>query len=94
MVRFHPHSPMEEKEKTNKQIYQPVMVFFAKTTSWVAVPAILALLIKKYLNISQIVFFIIIGIAFILTIYGIYREIKLYQKDLTKEDSRKNLEKK
>ena len=94
MVRFHPHSQvvfvatiyMKEEQKTNKQIYQPVMVFFAKTTSWVAVPAILALLIKKYLNISQILFFIIIGLAFVLTIFGIYKEIKDYKKTLEKND--------
>lgn len=75
---------MEDKKQTNKEVFGPVMAFYVKTSVWVAGPAILAFIVKSYVDISQTAFFILIAVAFLVTIYGIYKEIKDYKKTLEK----------
>ena len=61
-----------------------VLYFYAKTTGWIAIPAVLVLILNKYaLNGKQL--FIILGLSFIITIFGIWFEIKKYKKDLEKD---------
>ena len=61
------------------------MMFYAKTTSWVILPLILGVLLAKFAQFNQTLFFVIIMIGFGITCFGIYREIKQYKKDLDKE---------
>ena len=80
-----------EKDQNNlnedKYWWKPVMFFYAKTTSWIIFPLILALLIGRYFGQSfgsQLFFFLCVIAGFGITCFGIYREIKQYKKDLDK----------
>lgn len=80
-------------KKTNSEIWRPVMIFYAKTTSWIIFPLAIAFFLGKYFKESvggQVLFFICVGVGFLVTIYGIYREIKIYQKDLEKKEKNGN----
>ena len=71
------------------------MVFYAKTTSWIILPLILALFIGNFVtkeDQSQTLFFVCLMIGFGISCYGIYREIKEYKKGLDKEDMDKKKE--
>jgi len=71
--------------------WKPVMIFYAKTTSWIIFPMILALLAGRYVSRSvgsQVLFFIFIMAGFLVTCLGIYREIKDYKKGLDKKDGK------
>lgn len=70
------------------------MIFYTKVTSWIIFPLFIAFLFGRYFKENmkgQILFFICVGLGFMITIYGIYREINIYKKDLEKEEN--NLEK-
>jgi len=73
--------------KKDKSWWKPVMIFYAKTTSWIIFPLVLAVLASNYLNKSgnQTVFFVFIMIGFGITCSGVYKEIKEYKKDLDKK---------
>ena len=78
------------KQKKNDYAYlQPVMMFYAKVTSWIIAPVGIAILVVKMTERNDLFFGVVI-LGFIITIYGIYREIKKYKKDLDKEDKNKN----
>ncbi|MFA6353534.1 MAG: hypothetical protein WCW93_01225 [Candidatus Paceibacterota bacterium] len=73
--------------------HRPVMFFYIKTTSWIILPLILGLILGKYIGESagsQTLFFGIIFLGFLITCYGIYREVKTYLKDLEKQKNKKN----
>jgi len=84
------------KEKNNqfqneKGYWRPVMLFYAKTTSWVIFPLILAVLGGKYVGKtfeSQSLFFIFVALGFLITCFGIYREIKKYKKNLEEKNGK------
>ncbi|MBU0612025.1 hypothetical protein KKA39_01260 [Patescibacteria group bacterium] len=60
-----------------------VLYFYVKTTGWILIPVILAVVLHKYaLNGEKL--FVILGLSFIITIFGIWLEIKKYKKDLEK----------
>ena len=85
--------PIENKEKIKEDKYwwKPVMMFYAKTTSWIIFPLVLALLAGKYVTKSfgsQSLFFIFLMAGFLITCWGIYREIRKYKKDLEAEDKK------
>lgn len=88
MVRFHPRSQMEENKKTsNYEVFRPVLVFYAKTTSWIIFPLLLAVLAGEYVSSStgsQVLFFVFVILGFVVTCLGIYKEIKDYKKNLEK----------
>ena len=66
---------------------KPFLIFYAKTTSWIIFPLILGLLGGKYVSKSfgsQGLFFVFLMAGFLISCYGIYREIKKYKKDLEK----------
>ena len=68
---------------------KPVLIFYAKTTSWIIFPLLLGVLAGKYVGQStgsQILFFAFIMLGFGVTCFGIYREIKNYKKDLEKNE--------
>jgi hypothetical protein len=65
--------------------WKPIMIFYVKITSWIAIPLILAILVGNYIGKSignQTLFFIFIMIGFGISCFGIYREIKKYKKNL------------
>jgi hypothetical protein len=79
---------------TNKKtsLWRPVIIFYAKTTAWVILPLFLALLLGKYIQTSinsQLIFFIVILGGFLVTCYGIYKEIRIYKKDLESSSKQK-----
>jgi len=61
------------------------MLFYGKTTGWIIVPLVAALLLGK--KVEGFMFFIILMAAFGITCYGIYREIDQYKKDLVRPES-------
>ncbi len=65
------------------------MMFYAKVTSWIIAPVGIAIIVVKMTERNDL-FFIAVILGFIITIYGIYREIKKYKKDLEIEDKNKN----
>lgn len=65
-----------------------MIVFYAKTTSWIIFPLVLGLILGRYVGNStgsQALFFGIIMVGFGITCFGIYREIKEYKKSLEKD---------
>ena len=78
-------------ENKNNSIWRPVILFYAKTTSWIIFPLILGIFLAKYISnntSSQILFFVIIILGFIITCFGIYKEVKIYKKNLEIEDKK------
>ncbi|MSU44630.1 hypothetical protein EXS45_00365 [Candidatus Nomurabacteria bacterium] len=61
--------------------WQPVIVFYIKTTSWVVFPLVVGFIAGKFTE-SQTLFFVFLMIGFGITCFGIYREIKEYKKEL------------
>lgn len=76
----------------NNPWLKPVLFFYSKATAWICGSAILSIFLGKFLtNYFQKDFWMIIVIifGFIISIYGIYREINIYKKDLEKEEKEK-----
>lgn len=72
----------------NRMNWKPVMAFYVKTTAWIIVPLILAMLAGKYLSNkteSQIMFFALVMAGFGVTCFGVYKEIKKYKDGLDKK---------
>jgi len=83
----------DNKENQNRQDgnkwWKPVLIFYAKTTSWIIFPLIIALIGGRYVGKtvgSQTVFFLFVITGFLITCLGIYREIKQYKKNLDNND--------
>ena len=70
--------------------WKPVLIFYAKTTSWIIFPMGFALILNRFfIKDSQYGFFILVAFGFGITCRGIYKEIKKYQQDLDKENQDK-----
>jgi len=72
-------------KESNNAWWKPVLIFYAKTTSWIIFPLLLGVLGGQYVSKSvgsQVLFFIFVILGFLITCLGIYREIKQYKKDL------------
>lgn len=78
-----------EQKKNDYAYLQPVMMFYAKVTSWIIAPVGIAILVIRITKRSDL-FFIAVIIGFLITIYGIYCEIKKYKKNLEKQDKEKD----
>ncbi|MBI2627771.1 hypothetical protein HYW72_02470 [Candidatus Nomurabacteria bacterium] len=61
--------------------WKPIMVFYAKTTSWIIFPLVIGLVAGQFTE-SQILFFIFLMVGLGVSCFGIYREIKEYKKNL------------
>lgn len=69
-----------------------MLIFYGKATGWICGSAIIAVFIGKYLDkIAGKNFYTLICIilGFILSIYGIYREINIYKRNLEKQEKLK-----
>ena len=81
---------MDEKsdnsnKKYDKSWLKPVLIFYVKTTSWIIFPLLLGVLGGQYVSKSvgsQVLFFVFVMLGFLITCFGIYREIKQYKKSL------------
>ena len=63
--------------------WQPVIVFYVKTTSWIVLPLVVGLIAGNFIK-SKVLFFVFLMVSFGVTCFGIYREIRQYKKDLSK----------
>jgi F0F1-type ATP synthase assembly protein I len=79
----------------NKNIawWKPGLVIFSKVSASVAIPIVLALFIGKYLdkkyNSEPWIFLGLTAIAFIISIFSIWRNVKKYIDDLEKKEKEK-----
>jgi hypothetical protein len=79
------------KLKKDNSWMRPVFIFYAKTTSWVIFPLLIAILTGRYFGQSvgsQTLFFVFVMLGFIVTCLGIYREIREYKKELNKKNGK------
>jgi hypothetical protein len=75
----------------NNDWWKPAMFFYAKVTSWIIFPVILAIVFSEYFfkeNVQNITFFILIFISFVITCFGIYKEIKEYKNSINKDGNK------
>jgi hypothetical protein len=86
-TRRRPFVFMEDNKKT-KIWWQPALVMFAKSSAWIAIPVICALFIGKYLDkrygTDPWIFLILTGIAFLVSMLGIWKILKKYINDIEK----------
>lgn len=58
----------------NKPYYRDALLAFARMSGWIAGPILVALLLSKWLN-----FYVVISVAFAVSIFGIVREAKKWK---------------
>jgi hypothetical protein len=84
---------MENKEKTNTEApwWRDGVVVFTKVSAYIAVPIILASYIGQFLdnkyNTGNLYFYISIAIAFLTTLYLIWKEMKTYKKKMERDSN-------
>jgi len=82
---------MENGNKTNTEApwWRDGVIIFTKVSAYIAVPVILASYIGQFLdnkyNTSNLYFYISIAVAFLTTLYLIWKEMKIYKKKMEKE---------
>lgn len=76
--------------KIIKPWWRDGVIIFSKVSAYIAIPVIIASYIGKYLDkkygTDPIIFLISVATAFILTIYLIWREMKIFQKKIAIEE--------
>lgn len=86
---------MENEEKTtiNTPWWREGLIIFTKVSAYIAVPIIIASFIGKYLdqkyNTGNLLFLFLVAIAFLTTIYLIWKEMKIYKKKIEKQEEEK-----
>ena len=78
-------------KKNDKSWLKPVLFFYAKTTSWIIFPLLIGVFGGQYVSKSvgsQVIFFVLVILGFLITCLGIYREIKNYKKSLDNSDGK------
>lgn len=82
-----------DKNNLEKPWWRDGVIIFAKVSSYIAVPVILASCAGKFFdekyNTGHLMFYTLIGLAFILTIFLIWKELKNYKKKLEREERKK-----
>ena len=70
----------------NTPWWKPGLIIFIRISSWIAVPIIIAVYVGKYLdttyNTSPWMFLISSGIAFVVSILGIWKNTSRYMNDI------------
>jgi len=72
--------------------WKTALFFYTKVTSWIVIPILVSFLFKKYAlggAINQISFFVLMIISFLISCFGIYREIFIYKDEVSKEIDKK-----
>ena len=78
-------------KKNGNDWWKPVMIFYAKTTSWIIFPLLIGVFGGQYVSKSvgsQVIFFVFVILGFLITCLGIYREIRQYKKSLDIKDGK------
>ena len=83
-------------EEISKNIQTPWwrdgLIIFTKVSAYIAIPVIIASYVGKYLdqkyNTGNLIFLILVAIAFLSTIYLIWKEMKIYKKKMDKEEKK------
>jgi F0F1-type ATP synthase assembly protein I len=83
----------EDSKNTKAPWWQPGLVLFARLSGWIAVPVIIGVFIgkaldKKY-NTEPWLFLISVGVAFILSMFGIVKDAMQAMKKIEKEEESK-----
>lgn len=80
---------MENNKNNNAPWWRDGLIIFAKVSAYIAFPVIIASYVGKYLdkkyNTGNLMFLVLIVIAFLTTIYMIWKEMKDYKKKIEKE---------
>ncbi|HAQ02791.1 TPA: hypothetical protein DEP30_02910 [Candidatus Nomurabacteria bacterium] len=84
-----------ENNKNNKiPWWRDGVIIFVKVSAYIAAPVVIASFAGKYLdqkyNTGNLLFLVLIGIAFLSTIYLIWKEMKIYKKKIEKEENLNN----
>lgn len=78
--------------KKNIPWWRDGVIVFVRVSSYIAFPVIIASYIGNFLdkknNTGNKSFYISVGIAFIVTIYLIWKEMKIFKKKLEKEENK------
>jgi len=89
---------MDNKEKIDEikaPWWRDGLIIFAKVSAYIAVPVILASYIGQFLdkkyNTGNLLFLVLIAIAFASTMFLIWKEAKIYKKKLEKENKEEKL---
>jgi hypothetical protein len=78
----------EEEKNKDDDWWRPAMFFYIKVTSWIVIPILVAFLLKRFAlggMMSQIGFFVLIAIGFLISCFGIYREINIYKDEVNNQ---------
>lgn len=66
------------------------LMIFAQVSSYIAIPIVVSLYLGKYLdskyNTEPYIFFLLIALAFLTSMFLIWQTVKIYIKDLKEED--------
>lgn len=76
------------QKKKDTFTWRPVILFYARTTGWIVIPLIVALVLGRAVAPALELVFVLAGFA--ITCYGIYREVREYKQSLAKEDAPPN----
>jgi len=80
------------KNMNNNIWWRPGLLIFAKISALISIPIIIALIVGKYFdkkyNTDPWIFLILTFIAFLTSIYSIWKNIKVYIKEI--ENKEKN----
>ncbi len=70
--------------------WREALMVFGRMSGWVATPILVAVFLGRWLDkqkgTEDFWFFVMIGAGFFVSIIGIYRESKKYQRSLEKQD--------
>ena len=70
----------DKKEEVKVVWWWPAINVFAGTSAWIVGPIIIALILGKYLDAKletkPVFFFVLIGVAFLTTILGLWRMLR------------------
>jgi Kef-type K+ transport system membrane component KefB len=83
---------MEEDEKKLNS-WVPAVQIMTEISTWIVVPIVLALIAGKALDAhfgtKPIIFLSLVGFAFLITCFGMYRVVKNYMKKLKDMENKK-----
>lgn len=67
------------------------LLYFSKISSWIILPIVFALIVGKYLdnhfNTGQLIFYISLGLGFVLSMIGLLKEARVYMKEISQTNS-------
>jgi MFS-type transporter involved in bile tolerance (Atg22 family) len=79
----------ELTDKNKKAWWQPAIIIFARFSVWIFVPVILGAFLGKWLDkkysTEPILFLVIVGVAFLISMFGLIRGVMEEYKKIEKE---------